>query len=540
MERLEGIIVDPIKNKIFEGIIWFDQIIEKVEECPVQSKKYIFPGFVDSHVHIESSMVTPFNYSKEAIRHGVIASVTDPHEIANVCGMGGVEFMVKSRNHTPMKIQVGIPSCVPATSFETSGANFGVDVIRSLFETGNFSHLSEMMNFPGIIYDDKETNEKVEIAHSFNKTVDGHAPLLSGDLLKKYVETGIYTDHECTSIAEAEEKLALGMKVLMRKSSASNDFPVLMPLLEKYSDLLMFCTDDCHPDDLSRGYINLMVKEAYQKGYDLLSIVKAASVNPVDHYKIKMGLLQVGDPADFVVVDNLDDFNVVRTVIDGKTCWDGSSVLVEAYNEEPINNFYLNPVSEKNIQVKYTSGSVNVIEVIPNSLVTGRFLWNPKPSDNLIKTSVPDDVLKIVVLNRYEKAVPSVGFIKGFGLKEGALAASIAHDSHNIICVGVDDSSIVRAITKVQQNGGGLLAVSGADEKVLPLPFGGLMSGGEVKQVAADYLTLVDQAHKMGCYLYSPFMTMAFMALLVIPDLKISDKGLFDGTAFQFINLQNS
>jgi adenine deaminase len=540
MNSIEGIIVDFVQRRMYEGKITFDSTIVQIEECKTSSTHYIMPGFVDAHVHIESSMLTPYNYVKEAIKHGCVAAVTDPHEIANVCGVDGVEFMVNSASKSPMKIATGVPSCVPATFFETAGSSIDSSDIETLFQTGKYSHLSEMMNFPGVISRDTELMAKLAIAQKYNKPIDGHAPLLQGDDLLKYASAGISTDHECTAVEEALEKISLGMKIMLRRSSASNDFVNLLPLLNKHASNAMFCTDDCHPDDLIRGYIDAMVKTALQKGYDLFDVLQAATATAVRHYGLKVGLLQEGDAADFIVVDNLTDFNVIKTVIDGKTIWDGKQLFIEDLDETPINQFFINTISKEQIAVPVLSGVVNGIEIIPDSLLTKRFLWKVKPDEISINSSVEEDVLKIVVLNRYQKASPAVGFIKGFGLKEGAIAGSIAHDSHNIIAVGVDDYSIVKAVQLIQESRGGLAVVNGTFTDVLPLPVAGLMSTLSAEETANKYTQLVDATRAMGCQLHSPFMTMAFMALLVIPEIKIGDKGLFDVTTFQLIELQQA
>lgn len=538
MKIIEGIIVDLFQKRKFEGRILYDETIVKIEECRVSSNQIILPGFVDAHIHIESSMLTPYQYSRVALKHGVIASVSDPHEITNVCGFDGLNYMIKSAEKTPMKIATGIPSCVPATLFETSGATITSKDVEKLLLSEKFTHLSEMMNFPGVLYQDAEVLEKISLAKKYNKPIDGHAPALRGEDLKKYINAGITTDHECKTLQEAQEKLDLGMKVLLRQSSASKDFENLLPLIDNNSDKIMFCTDDCHPDDLLKGYINLLVKKALDQGYSLFNVLNAASKNPVEHYRLPVGLLREGDSADFIVIDNLSDFSVINTTINGQTVWDGVSLLIDNLKEEPVNNFFSNEIFIEDLQIERTGSEINVIEVIPDSLLTKRAVL--KLSDEVfINPKFNEDILKIVVLNRYQQAKPAVGFIKGFGIKRGALASSVAHDSHNIIAVGVDDLSIANAIRNVQQVKGGIVVVVDDYEYVLPLPVAGLMSNSDCETIASLYLQLVEVTRSLGCSLKSPFMTMAFMALLVIPELKIGDKGLFDISIFDFVNLQN-
>jgi adenine deaminase len=535
---VEGIIVDIINNAIFKGRINYEKTILAIEACDVENEQIILPGFIDSHVHIESSMLTPFEYSKVALRHGVVGAVADPHEIANVCGVKGIQFMQESALKTPMKISFGIPSCVPATNFETNGERIDSGVVRKLFEKGSFTLLSEMMNFPGVISDTVEVDAILNCAKEFDKPIDGHAPSLTGKNLKKYISKGISTDHECTSIDEAREKLDMGMKIQLRKSSASNDFQLLYPLLNDYIDKLMLCSDDCHPDDLQAGYINEMVKFSISKGIPILNILKAACVNPVMHYSLPCGLLQIGDQADFIVIDNWENLNIKKTVIDGNTVFDGFHVQIGEMQHPIINNFYTNKIEFHDIKVYNEGRNVNVIEIVENSLLTKKIIWKAKTQSEYLNSNLNEDILKIVVVNRYCYSKPSVGFVKGTGIKNGAIAGSIAHDSHNLIAIGVDDASIIKAINLLQSNEGGLAVVNSKCSKILPLPIAGLMSDKNCVETADSYLELVNECIEMGCELKSPFMTMAFLSLLVIPELKIGDRGLFDVSKFEFVNLQ--
>lgn len=540
MEKIEGNIIDPIAKTIRRGIVFFDKNIIKIEYTNhISSNNFILPGFIDAHVHIESSMLTPLEYSKIALKHGVIAAVTDPHEIANVCGIEGINFMVDNGQKTPMKIYFGAPSCVPATDFETSGSEISVDDIEVLFKNNICSHLSEMMNYPGVIYNDINVHNKLNIARKYAKKIDGHAPMLSGADLQKYVNAGISTDHECTNIIEAIEKINLGMKIMLRNSSASKDFDTLIELILSHPNDIMFCTDDCHPDDLLKGYINKLVHISLTKGYDLFNVLLASTKNAIDHYGLDVGFLQLNDSADFIVVDNLNDFNILATFINGTEVFDGKNVKIDSINDNVVNHFYSNSIVEDDIKIVANGNSLNVIDIIPYSLLTKKIEYTNVSKSNFREVDLINDILKVVVLNRYSPAKPAVGFIKGYGLKSGAIAGTIAHDSHNIIAVGVNDESIISVINKIQQLKGGLAVYDDNTFYTLPLPVAGLMSTNDCETVAAEYSKLSAKVRELGTPLKAPFMTLAFMSLLVIPELKLGDKGLFDVSKFQFIDLQN-
>lgn len=539
IKKICGNIYDHQSGEFRKGYLTFsDKIISIFFDESVVGDKFILPGFVDSHVHIESSMLSPVNYANEALRHGVVAAIADPHEIANVCGVSGINFMVKSASLSPMMIFFGAPSCVPATSYESSGSIITAKDIVELFENNTCWHLSEMMNFPGVITHDKEVLDKIQVALDFNRIIDGHAPMLLGDSLKEYISFGISTDHECTSIEEAKEKISLGMKILLRRSSASNDFLALIDLISTNQDDVMLCTDDCHPDDLQKGYIDAMVKVALKRDFTFKNIVKAACLNAIDHYKIPVGTLQIGSFADFIIVDNLTNFNVINTFIKGQCVFDGNSIVSSNFELLPINNFFSNKLSIEELVVKNEKhASMNVIEIIPNSLLTKSLIYSLNDIQQEICPDVDNDILKVVVLNRYTKAKPAIGFIKGFGIKQGALGSTVAHDSHNIIVVGADDFSIFSVINDLQQAQGGLAYFNGNTMNLLPLPIGGLMSNEPCNIVSAHYKSLTEEVKSVGCTLKSPFMTLAFMSLLVIPKLKISDRGLFNVETFSFTEL---
>lgn len=538
MNIIEGNIVDVVQKRIFKGRIFFDKYITLVnEDDSITANNFIMPGFVDAHLHIESTMLIPSEYAKKAIEHGVIAAITDPHEIANVCGVEGIKFMINDAKRTPMKIYFGAPSCVPATIFETNGAKILSDDVDYLFKENMCFHLSEMMNFPGVINDDPEILRKIQIAKKYKKNIDGHAPLLSGIGLKKYIKSGITTDHETTKLSEAKEKIRDGMKIILRESSASRDFNELISLIETNNDKTMMCTDDCHPDDLEKGYINDLVKKAVNQGFDLFKVLNTATKNAKEHYGIDIGLLQVNETADFIVVNNLKELKINEVYIDGEEVLNQKRKSIHIEKKDKINNFVCYKISKQDIKFIKESNNINVIQLVEDSIITRRVKYSIEENIINFESSVKEDILKIVVVNRYKKAKPSVGFIKGFKLKRGALASSVAHDSHNIVVVGVNDNDILSAIEIIQQNKGGLVVVDGDERHLLELPIGGIMSDKNCSIVAEKYKELNEKVQRLGCSLHAPFMTLSFMSLLVIPEFKISDMGLFDVNTFSFMNI---
>lgn len=540
MNIVEGFIVDIVNESIRKGRVSYTNKIESITyDESIESGIYILPGFVDAHVHIESTMLSPLEYSKIALSHGVIAAVTDPHEIANVCGINGVNYMYENAKETPMKLFFGAPSCVPATPFETSGNTLSAEDINQLFAGKKCTHLSEMMNYPGVINEDPEVVKKIHIAQQYGLPVDGHAPLLTGKELRKYVGQGILTDHECTTVHEALEKISLGMKIMIRNGSAAKDFVKLKSLIKTHSEHVMLCTDDCHPDELRSVYINGMVKDAIMEGMPLFDVLNAAIKTARDFYKLPIGLLQENDPADFILIDDLQNFAIKATIIGGETVFSSESgVTFSDNNNRVINNFYKNDIDLEQLAVTKISDKLNVIEIIPDSLLTKKKVVDISDKPRILDAFPEKDVLKMVVLNRYSIAKPAIGFVNGFNLKRGAIAGSIAHDSHNIVAVGVDDESILKAIEKIQQYKGGLVVVDHDDFEILPLPIAGLMSDKTCSEVADTYERLSTRVRAMGSLLKAPFMTLAFMSLLVIPEIKLGDRGLFDVNSFEFIGLQ--
>ncbi|MFY7908546.1 MAG: adenine deaminase [Emticicia sp.] len=543
MINLSANIVNVFDGTVSYGILSIEN--KRIHQINLQGpekegEKYILPGFVDAHVHVESSMLTPAQFARLAVVHGTVGTVSDPHEIANVLGVKGVEFMIKDGRRVPFKFCFGAPSCVPATNFETAGAEITVNDIAHLFTFKEVGYLAEMMNFPGVLHEDPAVMQKIALARAFNKPVDGHAPGLRGAAAKKYIEAGIETDHECFTKSEALEKLKLGMKILIREGSAAKNFNELIPLADEFFANMMFCSDDKHPDNLVEGHINQLVKRAIAKGIDKYKVLRMATINPVLHYRMNVGLLREGDWADFIVVNNLEDFFIEQTYIDGQLVANNGISLVANLQSEIINNFDCDALEAKKIEVVAPDGDqrMRVIQTIDGQLITNEIFVKPKIENGLVVSDIEQDILKIVVLNRYKTSPPAVAFINNYGLKEGAIASSVGHDSHNIIAVGVDDFSICEAINLIIREKGGVSAVSNTKRGVLGLPVAGLMSSDDGYKVAESY-TMIDHFVKeqLGSTLISPFMSLSFMALLVIPALKLSDLGLFDGEKFEFVDL---
>lgn len=532
-------ICDVVAGEIFPGtVVVRHGRIASVTRTEGEYHTYLMPGFVDAHVHIESSMLVPSEFARMAVVHGTVATVSDPHEIANVLGVPGVEYMIENGKQVPFKFNFGAPSCVPATAFESAGATIGVEETARLLQKEEIRYLSEMMNYPGVIHSDAEVLAKIAEAHKRGKPVDGHAPGVRGQALRAYVAAGISTDHECFQLDEAEEKIELGMKILIREGSAAKNFAALHPLLAHHADRCMFCSDDKHPDDLLLGHINNHVRRAVALGYDPMSVLRCATLNPVRHYGLDVGLLQPGDWADCIEVANLTDFTVLRTWINGQIVAESGGTRIPSVPVVAVNNFVAAPVSPSDFAVPNRGGAITVIEAVDGQLITNRLAAEPTVRNGMIVADVERDLLKIAVVNRYRSAPVSVGFIKNFGLREGAIAGSVAHDSHNVLAVGTNDEEIARAVNMVMEQQGGLAVASSKCSMILPLPVAGLMSTDDGWSVAERYTNLVEQTRQLGTTLGSPFMTLSFMALLVIPKIKLSDIGLFDGEKFEMIPLQ--
>ena len=538
---LEGNIVDIKNRKIFKGeITIIDGLISAIEEKPCIENHFILPGFVDAHIHIESSMLVPSEFAKIAVNHGTVATVSDPHEIANVLGIKGVEFMIENGKKTPFKFNFGAPSCVPATPFESAGAIIDSDGIKQLMANPDIKYLGEMMNYPGVIFDDAEVLKKIEWAKYYNKSIDGHAPGLTGDNLNKYISAGITTDHECFTYDEALEKLQKGMKVIIREGSAAKNFEALIDLLPEHFENMMFCSDDKHPDDLLLGHINQFCERAIAKDIDIFKVLQVACVNPVKHYGLDVGLLKVGDAADCIVVENLYDFKTLQTYINGALVFDKGESKIVSIDFEILNNFNTDKKLVSDFRYESNQSKIRVIECLDGELVTNEIIKDATTDNGNLISNTETDILKMTVVNRYENSKSSTAFIKNIGLKEGAIATSIGHDSHNIIAVGVSDEAICKAVNLIIDNKGGICAVSDDSEKVVPLPIAGIMSDQNAETIGKAYSELDEMAKGLGSKLHAPYMSLSFMALLVIPSLKLGDKGLFDGDTFKFTSLEVS
>jgi adenine deaminase len=525
--------------------------IREIDSLP-EGSGYLLPGFVDAHVHIESSMLPPTEFARMAVVHGTVATVSDPHEIANVLGNEGVNFMLEDAARSPLKFCFGAPSCVPATAFETAGARLDAGDVEKLLQNPAIGYLSEMMNFPGVLHGDAEVLAKIAAAKRLGKPVDGHAPGLRGEDARRYFAAGITTDHECFTYEEALEKVQLGVKILIREGSAARNFEALWPLLKVFPGQVMFCSDDKHPDDLVQGHINQLVARAIAHGCDLFDTLRAACVHPVEHYRLSVGQLREGDPADFIQVSNLADFKVMGTWIDGVKVSENGSTLLERQLVSAPNQFLAKPREAVDFQFKtqlseslklsestQSTANCRVIQVFDGEIVTGE----AESTVNEMRADVSQDLLYISVLNRYTSdAKPALGFVRGFGLKRGALASSVAHDSHNIVAVGTSEEALVEAVNAVIAAKGGIAASDGAgDVRSLALPIAGLMSQSDGWQLADDYSQLDAWVKsELGCVLRAPFMSLSFLALPVIPKLKMTDRGLFDVERFDFVGVEKA
>lgn len=540
MAKVSGNIVDLHNQRIFHGEVEFSEgKIRSIQEVKGHSNRYILPGFVDAHVHIESSMLVPSEFARLAVRHGTVATVSDPHEIANVMGVSGVEFMIENGRQVPFKFNFGAPSCVPATTFETAGATLDAAAVAELLAKPEIRYLSEMMNYPGVIYRDDVVMAKLAAAKALGKPIDGHAPGVCGEEARKYFAEGISTDHECFTYEEGREKAQMGVKILIREGSAARNFEALIPLLDEFPDQIMFCSDDKHPDDLLLGHINALVARALAKGYDLFKVLRAACVHPVLHYGLPVGLLRVGDPADFIVTSDLKSFVVDQTWIDGVLVAENGQSCIAPVVCEAINHFRTAPKTADDFRIAAGGSNMRVIRALDGELITEEFTAVVNNHHGFAEADEEQDILKFAVVNRYQDVAPAVAFINGFGIRRGAIASCVGHDSHNILAVGSSNELISRAVNLIVREKGGISAVAAdGQEMVLPLPVAGIMSTADGEVMAHSY-SAIDRfvKDKLGSTLRAPFMTLSFMALLVIPQLKLSDKGLFDGKAFRFVEL---
>ncbi|MBC7605984.1 MAG: adenine deaminase [Burkholderiales bacterium] len=537
--KILGQLVDIPNRRIYSSEITIEnsKIVSIVEKEHAVGH-YIIPGFIDAHIHIESSMLVPSEFAKIAVLHGTVATISDPHEIANVLGKAGVYYMIENSKKVPLKFHFGAPSCVPATEFETAGARIDSDDIKELLASDDIYYLAEMMNYPAVLSEQETVLKKIFWANHFDKPVDGHAPGLRGEAIRKYIEAGISTDHECFTLEEAQEKLSLGMKVLIREGSAAKNFDALIDLLPEHYHNMMFCSDDKHPDDLILGHINLLCARAAAKGIDIFKILQVACVNPVAHYNLKVGLLKENDAADFIVVKDLIDFKVLQTYIDGELVAENGKSFLQTVAFETPNNFNVSAKRATDFEINGSGSKIRVIEALEGQLITGEIHVAPLIENGKIVSDTQQDLLKMAVVNRYQNTKPAIAFIKNFGLKQGAIASSVAHDCHNIVAVGTSDEEICTAVNLIVKNKGGICAVSGAVNKSLSLPVAGIMSDKDGWETGKLYQEIDAMAKELGSQLKAPFMTLSFMALLVIPNLKLSDQGLFSGNSFSFVDLE--
>ena len=527
----------PAEVTVKDGVITSIQRCDAADPEGGQSSPYLMPGFVDAHIHVESSMLLPSEFARIAVRHGTVATISDPHEIANVCGIEGIELMLQNADQVNFKFMFGAPSCVPATPFETAGATLDAAAVTQLLSDDRIGYLSEVMDFPGVLSRDPEVMAKIAAAQRYNKPVDGHAPGLRGQEAADYIAAGISTDHECFTIEEALDKIAAGCKIAIREGSAARNFDALVSLIDSHPQFCMLCSDDKHPDEFLLGHINQLAARAVAAGCDLMKVLTVACLNPVQHYGLNVGTLQVGDPADFIVVKDLENFEILSTYIDGQRVYGDGKCLIPSTATATINQFVASPISADQLAVTAETEAIRVIGAIDGQLITHGQILPAKIESGLVVSDVDRDVLKIVVVNRYQQRPPAIAFVQGFGFQSGALASSVAHDSHNIIAVGVSDEDITAAINGVIEAEGGLSFSGAGQTDVLPLPVAGLMAVDSCEVVAAKYTLLDNAAKAAGTALRAPYMTLSFMALLVIPTLKLSDRGLFDGNEFDFTSL---
>lgn len=535
--KISGKIVDVIKREIYGGeIITEGEKIAGINKKKDVAEIYIMPGFIDGHIHIESSMLTPGSFATAVVSRGTVGTVSDPHEIANIMGIPGINFMIEDGRETPFKFYFGAPSCVPATQFETSGAIIGPDEIKSLLARDEIKYLAEMMNYPGVINEDTEVLKKIEIAGQFNKPVDGHAPGVTGAPLRKYIEAGISTDHECSSLEEALEKISLGMKVIIREGSAGRNLNALKDLYRMYPDMIMLSSDDIHPEMLMNRHLDKLISLLIKQGYDLFDVLRSVTVNPVLHYGLDAGLLRKGDYADFVITDDIREMNILETWINGEKVYDRGKVLFDYKPGIPVNNFNCSEINKEELVVRNGGSELRIITAFDGELFTKEMI-HETGTEKIIGSDINEDILKIVVKDRYKDSAPSVAFIRGFGLKSGAFAGSVAHDSHNIIAIGTNDEDIVAVINEIVRLKGGMTVTDGNKLYSLPLNVAGIMSDRPCNEVAEKYEYLSGIVKNLGSVMAAPFMTLSFMALLVIPELKLSDKGLFDVKKFCHVPL---
>lgn len=538
---IEGNICDLEKEEFFPGRISIKEgkIIEikrlKINKVERKFENYILPGFIDSHCHIESSFLSPPLFGTLAISHGTVAVVADCHEIANVFGEKGIFWMLKSAKLSPFKFYWALPSCVPATKFETTPNKISAKEVKQFLKRKEFVSLGEVMDFPAVINRKKEIMDKIKIAKKFKKPIDGHCPGLSGKDLRKYISTGISTDHECTNLKEAEEKQKLGMIIQIREGSAAKNLKDLTGLNYKRACLV---TDDLEVKDLLKGQLNKVLKKAIKLDVPFFKAIKMVTKIPARHYKLNFGEIKVGKEANLVEFKNLKDFKPQKVWIDGKLVFKNGKILfpIKTLNLKTAIKIKEKLAEDFEIKTKKEKVKVRAIEVVPNQILTKERIFEMEAINGKLESDLKRDILKIAVVNRYGKEFIGLGFVKGLGLKKGALASSVSHDSHNLICIGTNDKNIAKAISILNKKGGFVFAKGNKNFRA-ELPLAGLMTNEKPEKLVKGIECLEKKLKLAGCKLKNPLSQIAFLALLVIPESKISDRGIFDVDKFQFENL---
>lgn len=504
--------------------------------------RVLAPGFIDGHVHIESSMVTVPEFARAVVPRGTTTVVADPHEIANVWGEAGIRYILESSRNVPLNVHVMLPSCVPATNLETGGAALDAEDLAGLMDEEGVLGLAEVMNYPGVIFRDPQVMKKIFLAGK--RRVDGHAPGLSGRDLAAYIVAGIRSDHECTSLDEAREKLSLGMYIMLREGSAAKNLRDLLPLVSsRNARQFLFVSDDRHPADiLQEGHIDFMVKTAISMGLDPIIALQIASLNAAQYFGLSdLGAIAPGYRADIAVLDCIEHPHVVRVIKDGIVVAEDGDLIAPLKAPVPAGHktMHIGPIGSGSFAIRAEKGPARVICIVANQIITKSLRLAPRILDGRVVSDLDRDILKMAVVERHRATGNmGLGLVQGFGLASGALATSVAHDSHNIVVVGASDEEMLAAVLAVKQMGGGLVAVENGEVRAsLPLPVAGLLSEGYMRDVAEGISECIDAAHALGCRLADPFMTLSFLCLPVIPELKLTDRGLVDVGEFRLVGM---
>jgi len=547
-------IVNVFSNEIIEGNLAIDsgKIIgigdyQGLNEIDLEGK-YLSPGLIDSHVHMESSMILPSQFARAVVPKGTTSVITDPHEIANVCGLEGIKFMMDSTKDLPLNVYYMLPSCVPATPFENSGARLEAKELEKLMSNPMVLGLGEMMNYPGVIGGDSKIIEKLKLAQDYNKIIDGHSPDIKNERLNAYIIGGVKTDHECSTIDEMNDRLRRGMYISIREGSAAKNLEILIKGITLENERrCLFCTDDRHPEDIMKsGHIDNNIRMAIKNKIDPITAIKMATINVCECYGIKnLGAIAPGYDADLIIIDDLEKFNVLEVIKDGKFVAKDGKELFQVEKEDITkvsNTINFKKIYEKDLKIKLTNNYVNVMKLLPHSLLTEKVIRKvERDREGYFKFNDEKDILKLIVVERHN-ATGNIGFslVENFNLKEGAIASTVSNDSHNILVIGDNDHDIYLAIEEIEKIQGGVVIVSkGKILEKLELPIGGLISDKPIEEVKDILEKMHKIAHdRLGVNKdLDPFMTLAFLALPVIPEIKVTDKGLFDVVNFKFIDI---